>query len=105
MKLRYFTKIFTGTLILLATSCQKDFLDINTDPNLPTTAELPKLLTNVEYNAGITFAPGYYMGSILPSYVHHLTSREVDNYGISATAANLGNTWLQAYVSTLKNAD
>ena len=105
MKIRYFTKIFTGTLILLATSCQKDFLDINTDPNLPTTAELPKLLTNVEYNAGMTFAPGYYMGSILPSYVHHLTSREVDNYGISATAANLGNTWLQAYVSTLKNAD
>lgn len=43
MKIRYFTKIFTGTLILLATSCQKDFLDINTDPNLPTTAELPEI--------------------------------------------------------------
>lgn len=105
MKMKYITLLVMGALVLLSAGCQKDFLDINKDPNLPTTAELPKLLTNVEVSTGMTFAPGSYMGSILPSYVHHLTSREVDNYGISATAPNLGNTWSQAYVSTLKNTD
>lgn len=103
--MKYITNFIAGVSLLLSAGCQQDFLDINTDPNLPTTAELPKLLTNVEVATGTTFAPGSYMGSILPSYVHHLTSREVDNYGISATAANLGNTWLQAYVYTLKNTD
>ena len=53
----------------------------------------------------MAFASGNYIGSSLPSYVFHLSSREVDNFGITASTASLGNSWLQAYTYGLKNTD
>lgn len=104
MKIRYFI-YFLASALFVNTSCTKDFLDINDDPNKPTTAELNKLLTGAEYDVAMSFASGNYIGASLPSYVFHLTSREVDNYGITASQATLGNTWEQGYVYGLKNTN
>jgi len=87
------------------TSCTKDFLDINDNPNRPTTAELSKLLSGAQYEVGMSYSCGYYIGTSLPSTIFHLTSREVNNYGIAASTSTLGNTWLQAYVYGLKNTN
>jgi hypothetical protein len=99
---KYFYLIPVCLLVLL--SCDS-YLDINDDPNLPTSAELKKLLTGAEREIGYSFSPGYYIGSSLQSYVFHLTSREVDNFSITPTYSTLTNTWGQAYVYGLKNVD
>ena len=104
MKIRNFIYVLASAL-LVNTSCTKDFLDINDDPNKPTTAELNKVLTGAEYDVAMSFAPGSFIGASLPSYIFHLTSREVDNYGITASQATLGNTWQQAYAYGLKNTN
>lgn len=90
--------------LLVCTSCSK-YLDINDNPNKPTTAELNKVLTGAEYDIAMSFASGNYIGSSLSSYVFHLSSREVDNYGIMNSTSTLGNTWLQGYVYGLKNTN
>lgn len=91
-------------LLLINTSCS-EYLNINNDPNLPTQAELHKLLTGAQVEVGTNFSAGSYIGSVLPSYVFHLTSREVDNYGIIPSYASLGNTWQKSYSYSLKNLD
>lgn len=83
---KYFYLIPVCLLVLL--SCDS-YLDINDDPNLPTSAELKKLLTGAEREIGYSFSPGYYIGSSLQSYVFHLTSREVDNFSITPTYSTL----------------
>lgn len=90
--------------LLVCTSCSK-YLDINDNPNKPTTAELNKVLTGAEYDIAMSFASGNYIGSSLSSYVFHLSSREVDNYGIMNSTSTLGNTWQQGYVYGLKNTN
>lgn len=92
------------TTLIVCTSCSK-YLDINDNPNKPTTAELNKVLTGAEYDIAMSFAAGSYIGSSLPSYVFHLSSREVDNYGITNATSTLGNTWLQGYAYGLKNTN
>ena len=69
MKIKKIIFILTSAL-LVSTSCS-DYLDINDDPNKPTTAELSKVLTGAEYDIAMSFAAGNYIGSSLPSYVFH----------------------------------
>lgn len=103
MKIKKYIFILASVLFV-NTSCSQ-YLDINDDPNKPTKAELNKVLTGAEYDIAMSFASGNYIGSSLPSYVFHLSSREVDNFGITASSAALGNSWLQAYAYGLKNTD
>ena len=103
MKIKSFIFLLTSALFV-STGCS-DYLDINDDPNKPTTAELSKVLTGAEYDVAKSFAAGNYIGSSLPSYVFYLTSREVDNFGITASTSFNGNSWLQAYTYGLKNTD
>ena len=72
MKIKSFIIILVSALFV-NTGCS-DYLDINDDPNKPTTAELSKVLTGAEYDIAMSFASGNYIGSSLPSYVFHLTS-------------------------------
>lgn len=92
-------------MLLLFASCTSGYLDVNDDPNSPTKAELKKVLTGAQVEVGKSFAPGSYIGTSLPSYIFHLTSREVDNFGLSASYSTLGNTWLQSYAYGLKNTN
>ena len=51
MKIKKIIFILTSAL-LVSTSCS-DYLDINDDPNKPTTAELSKVLTGAEYDIDV----------------------------------------------------
>lgn len=104
MKFRRYIYIAVAT-IMVSASCTDGYLDINDNPNRPTTAELSKLLTGAQYDIAMSYAPGNYIGSTLPSYVFYYSSREVDNFGLIPSYASLGNTWLQAYAYGLKNND
>lgn len=93
-----------GAVLLLNTSCG-GFLDVNVDPNNPTQSTISQTLTGAQRNVGYSFSAGSYLGGQLPSYVFHSTSREVDNYGLSASYASLGNTWQQGYLYSLRNTE
>ncbi|MDR2814783.1 MAG: SusD/RagB family nutrient-binding outer membrane lipoprotein [Prevotellaceae bacterium] len=86
-------------------SCTKDFLDVNKDPNSPTTPELPRLLSGSEYYMAQSFSQGNFIGNSLSSYVHQLVSREEQNYGMNTQANNPYNSWNFAYTYALANFD
>ena len=60
MKIIKLLYALTATL-LVSTSCSK-YLDINDNPNKPTSAELNKVLTGAEYDIAMSFAAGSYIG-------------------------------------------
>lgn len=98
---------FLGVLlvILYASSCTKDYLDINKNPNRPTTPELNQLLSGSEYFMVQALSQGNFIGTGLSSYVHHLVSREVQNYGMTPGANNPYNTWNYLYTYVLNDYD
>ncbi len=89
-------------LLLLVTSLMlytcNDYLDINTDPNNPTTAPLDQLLTNVEGSFNQITEFELFMADILSSYVHQLVYREEqDQYGTKPDNSLVQNSWDVAY--------
>jgi len=98
---------FLGVLlvILYTSSCTKDYLDINKSPNSPTTPELNQLLSGSQYFMVQALSQGNFIGNNLSSYVHHLVSREVQNYGMTPGANNPFNTWNYLYTYVLNDYD
>lgn len=92
-------------LILYMSSCTKDYLDINKNPNSPTTPELNQLLSGSQYYMVQSFGQGNFIGNNLSSYVHQLVSREVQNYGMTPGANNPYNTWNYLYTYVLNDYD
>lgn len=86
-------------------SCTNDWLDINKDPNSPTTPELSQLLSGSEYYMTQGLSQGNFIGDNLSSYVHYTVSREVQNYGMGTQANNPYNTWNYLYTYTLQDFD
>ena len=100
-------KIILGlfiTVLLFNTGC-KDLLDINDDPYAVKTINPTSILSSLEWATGDFFAGGYYLNSNFGSFVQYLSSRELNNYSLSASTASLGNTWDNAYVGILNNCD
>jgi len=96
-------------VLLMASSCKKA-LDINTDPNNPTTIAVSKLLTNAEQNLGISLAiGGGNIGGLsqdLAVYTHQLTQRATtDQYGVTGDDFWIGQAWNGIYLSTLNNLE
>lgn len=90
-------------------SCKKT-LDINTDPNNPTSLEVSKLLPTAEVNLGNALAVG--SGSVgglsttLEVYVHRMTTREdPDQYKADGNEFYLNTAWPSMYQSVIKNLD
>lgn len=99
-------KLFWALAILLYLgSCTDDYLDINDDPNSPTTPELNQLLSGSQYYMVQALSQGNFIGTGLASYVHHLVSREVQNYGMTPGANNPYNTWNYLYTYVLTDYD
>lgn len=102
-------KIIKFLFILLTvfsmTACTKDWLDINDNPNAPTTPELSRLLSGSERFMTYAFGQGNFVGNNLSSYTHHLVSREVQNYGMTGVANNLYNSWNYFYIYSLPDFD
>ena len=97
--------IFIIFTLLSVTSCTKDWLDVNDDPNLPTTADLAALLSGGQRRMAEPIGQGNFLGNNLSSYTHHMVYREVQNYGMSTTANNILNSWNYFYGYSLPTFD
>jgi hypothetical protein len=91
--------------LLFVTSCTKDWLDVNDNPNLPTAPALANLLSGAERDLVSAVGQGNFLGNNLSSYTHHLVSREVQNYGMGTTANNILNSWNYYYYFSLTAFD
>jgi len=102
-------KIIVALLFVVALgSCNKDWLDINKNPNVPTTPELSQLLSFSELQMTYSMSQGNFIGNWLSSYVHQLVYREIQNYGMtpSGNSSNgILNSWDYFYIYTLKDYD
>lgn len=94
---------------LLLGSCKKGFLDINTDPNNPTTMEVSKLLPTAQRNLGDALAMGGGnnggLSQILAVYSHQISTREeADQYGATGNEYFLGLAWPKLYAAVLPSS-
>ena len=96
-------KLLIPLVGLLAISCKK-FLDINTDPNNPTTIEVSKLLPTTQRTLGDALSMDEQNGGlseVLAVYTHQMTTREeADKYGITGADVNLQTAWSKLFSST-----
>jgi len=96
-------KLLIPLVGLLAVSCKK-FLDINTDPNNPTTIEVSKLLPTTQRTLGDALSMDEQNGGlseVLAVYTHQMSTRESpDKYGITGADVNLQTCWSKLFSST-----
>lgn len=94
-------------MLFILTSCTKNFLDINTDPNKPTEVSLPKLLPAAEQ--GLAYSLGFSndnrgargLTEVLAVYMHQVTVRESqDQYGADGNEFNINGAWKGIYSSS-----
>src|SRR5687767_1573265 len=95
--------------VVLVASCKKDFLDINTDPNNPTSIDVSKLLPTAQRNLGDALALGGGnnggLSQILSVYSHQISTREeADQYGATGTEFFLGLAWPKIYAAVLPSS-
>lgn len=91
-------------LVLFTASCTKDFLDINKDPNNPTSIEVSKLLPTTQRTLGDALSLDENNGGlseVLAVYTHQMSTREeADKYGITGVDVNIQTAWSKLYSST-----
>ena len=90
--MKSFPKIHTALLaflMLVLSSCEKDFLDINADPNNPTTASEAALLPSAQISYVFAFAGEY--ERITATLVKQIVNRRYDRYALSPSDAS--NAW------------
>jgi hypothetical protein len=99
-KLKYFIPLVA---VLAITSCKK-FLDINKDPNNPTSVEVSKILPTTERTLGDALSMDESNGGLsqaLAVYTHQMSTREeADKYGITGTDNNVATPWSKMYSSS-----
>jgi Starch-binding associating with outer membrane/Susd and RagB outer membrane lipoprotein len=86
-------------LIFGAAGCDQFDLDINTDPNNPTTTRPNLLLTSIQFNLMDNLAGG--MNNAQAGFVGQLSS--FDNWNVGSASWN--GFWNRMYSSTLKETD
>src|SRR6188508_3378369 len=96
-------KLLIPLVGLLAISCKK-FLNINTDPNNPTTIEVSKLLPTTQRTLGDALSMDEQNGGlseVLAVYTHQMSTRESpDKYGITGVDVSLQTAWSKLFSST-----
>src|SRR4026207_401334 len=101
--MRHKIKFFIPLVALLAVSCKK-FLDVNTDPNNPTTIEVSKLLPTTQRTLGDALSMDEQNGGlseILAVYTHQMSTREeADKYGITGVDPNIQTAWSKLFSSS-----
>jgi hypothetical protein len=89
--------LLVALTLLLVFNCS-DYLDVNKDPNNPTTAPVDQLLTNVQINFKDIGDFENLAGEILAAYVHQFVFREEqDQYGTKQDNALINNSWTTCY--------
>lgn len=102
-KLKYIIPV--AAVIIGLSSCKKEFLNINTDPNNPVEAPVPLLLTAAERALGDALAMGGGenggLSQILEVYIHRITTREeADQYSATGSEFFIGLAWPKFYSAT-----
>lgn len=98
--------ILALVLVFFMISCEKDFLDINENPNVPFEANVPHLFTQSQVYMLQAHTTGNFLGTALNVYNHQLVAREnPDQYGMPASSTLLSNTWNWFYYMMLPNLD
>jgi hypothetical protein len=95
-------------VVFLLGSCKK-YLDINTDPNNPTSIAVSKLLPTAERNLGDALAMGGGnnggLSQVLSVYTHQISTREEpDQYGATGTEFFLSIAWPKLYAAVLPSS-
>ena len=101
-KLKY---IIPLAVIVILSSCKKDFLNINNDPNNPTDAPIDLLLPTAERTLGDALSLGGGdnggLSQILEVWVHRITTREEsDQYGTKGNEFFTSLAWPKFYSSS-----
>lgn len=88
-------KITTYIIVMLfgVTSCE-NYLDVNENPNNPTDAPIPSLLTNATYETSLNV---YNVGNITSNYVQHLASPNPGSSSDIMDPVNYSGTWEGLY--------
>lgn len=92
-------------LIVILSSCKKDWLDINKDPNNPTDAPVDLLLPTAQRTLGDALSMGGGdnggLSQILEVWVHRITTREeADQYGTRGNEFFTSLAWPKFYSSS-----
>jgi hypothetical protein len=114
LKLKY---IIPVTILLVAGSCKKN-LDINHDPDNPTSLPISKILPTVEKNLATALAmgpsttddygnPSGGLSNQLETYVHRTTQRGTppDQYTVTGTDFFMQSGWTDMYGLVLNNTE
>ncbi len=97
--------ILLVALSISAISCSKQ-LDINTDPNNPTSLDSKVLLPRIEKYLGQSLSMGTGFGNNLSAYMHQMTHYgDADQYGAGSNDFYWGQGWDYSYREVLTNAD
>jgi hypothetical protein len=92
-------------LILVASGCEKNFLDINVDPNNPAHVTLGQLLTSSEVNMVNSFGIGNAGLSTPASILVHQTVQRgsVDAYNVTGEDFQIQTAWQNLYSGALED--
>jgi hypothetical protein len=107
MKLKV-NKILIVFATLIFMSCEKDFLDINKDPNNPVDATLELLLPSTQLDmAGAMGTAGGGLSQITMSYMHQIVQRSSgqNDYAIQGVDFGVTAPWLTLYTRSLADLE
>lgn len=97
------TGIITLSILLIVSSCKKDFEELNTNPNSPTTVEPSLVLRQVLYNVGDEMSyEGFVAGNLLGQYYTMVDFNLFDRHSLLETQYG-GNPWTLLYKSMRDN--
>ena len=100
-KFKYFIPLVA---VVVSISCKKSFLDINTDPNNPTSVALSTLLPGIQRTLGDAMSLDENNGglsNVLAVYTHQMSTREeADKYGMTGSDPVIATPWAKLYSTT-----
>jgi hypothetical protein len=97
-------KIIAAFLCVTLLSCEKDFLDINDDPNNPLDVSLDLLLPSAQLDlAGALGTNGGGLSSITETYMHHWVQRttSLNDYALQGSDFSVTAPWLILYTRAI----
>lgn len=93
-----------GFLVLLISSCKKDFKEINTNPNAPTNVRPELLLRQIIYNYGEEMAyEGFVAGNLLAQHFTMVDFNLFDRHDLNSPQLG-GNPWSVLYKNLRDNS-
>ncbi|MEL6718803.1 MAG: SusD/RagB family nutrient-binding outer membrane lipoprotein [Bacteroidota bacterium] len=97
------TYLLSLVLALLTTACTKDFQEINTNPNAPTTVQSSLLLRQVIYDYGEEMSyEGFVAGNLLSQHFTMIDFNLFDRHDLTAPQVG-GNPWPVLYTNLRDN--